>query len=299
MRRLVAAALTGTALASGVVLAGPAPASAATPKHIGVVVRYANGHVSAGCAKPSSSGLAVLEEHHSVRTGTQQYSGFVLQVDGVGTTRPDDTHYWSYWHSNGRGGWTYAGSGAASSHPKAGTVEGWSYVNGQGTAPRPPLRKYAALCGHLDPSAHTASAVPRSSTPAAPQTSSSAPPSTRSSAAPRSIAVAPTSTTSSPARHVASAKRTTGSSSKASSPSASAARSAKRDSAQPSSSRTHSAAGPAASLRATRSAAPSIAAEPAADTDSSGTSAWPTVGALAVVAVLGLTAWLVMRRRTG
>jgi hypothetical protein len=43
-------------------------------------------------------------------------------------------------------------------------------------------------------------------------------------------------------------------------------------------------------------AAPSPVAQ---STNDSGSAAWPTIGALAVVAALGVTAWLVARRRTG
>ena len=130
--RSVLTLLASTVVAAAAVVAGASPASA-TARHIGVVVRYANGHVSAGCTTVGGSGLQVLERKHTVTMGTQQYSGFVLKIDGTGTTRPDNTHYWSYWHSSGHGGWTYASSGAGSYTPKAGTVEGWSYVNGQST----------------------------------------------------------------------------------------------------------------------------------------------------------------------
>ena len=149
MRSVVTVA-AGAVLAAAAAFAAPSAASAA-PRHVGVVVRYANGHVSAGCTTVGGSGLAVLERKHTVTMGTQQYSGFVLKIDGVGTARPDNTHYWSYWHSGGHGGWTYASSGAASYTPKAGTVEGWSFVNGQNSAPKPRSYTYAALCGQLDP----------------------------------------------------------------------------------------------------------------------------------------------------
>lgn len=320
MRRTVAAVLAGAVIATGIALVGAEPAVAATPRHIGVVVRYANGRVSAGCAKPSSSGLAVLEEHHNVRTGTQQYSGFVIQVDGVGATRPDDTHYWSYWHSNGHGGWTYAGSGAASSHPKAGTVEGWSYVNGQSSAPRPPSHTYAALCAQLDPSPRTASPAPQSSSPSSAHSSAqSSPPSSAQTSSPASAQP--------PSAPRSSASRASAAGSSAAVRSSSVAGPASSSGASPTS--TASRAIATHSARATPSAASSPAARssdaahhsgsstphrssPAAarstlqvatlsDDPSSGSpsGAWPTIGALAVVAALGVTAWLVMRRRAG
>jgi hypothetical protein len=302
MRRLPA--LFGALALCATAALAIAPTAAASARHVGVVVRYANGRVSAGCARVGGTGLELLGQHHAVRMGTQQYSGFVIEIDGVGTPRPDDTHYWSYWHSGGNGGWRYSSSGAASYRPKAGTVEGWSYVNGQGSAPRPPSRTYAALCGRLDPHAVPRSTAPSSSTASARSTASagSAAPSTVAPAAsntrPAPHAGAPVSvarsravaTAAAPAPHTRAAKRT------ASRPPV--ARSSARSTT---STRSHHATAPptrhSPRPAPATSPAPSIAAQPAADT--SGTNAWPTLGALAVVAALGVTAWVVMRRRAG
>ena len=310
MKRPLALAGALAVLAVGTVTAATPAAAAA--RHVGVVVRYGDGRVSAGCATVGGTGLAVLQQHHDVQLGTQQYSGFVLEVDNVGTTHPDDTHYWSYWHSGGQGGWTYASSGSASYRPKAGTVEGWSYVDGQGSAPRPPSRTYAALCGHLDPHA-TPHPTPTpthatSSTAAAPPTTASAT-STGARPVPRTTAVAPVHRPRSAARTAApaapAAPASTGTT--ASTPSATRSK-AVGSTATPDRRRASSTAPRHASSTAGSSAAPSpaassspaaptLAAQPAADTST--TSAWPAVGALAVVAALGVTAWLVMRRRAG
>lgn len=248
MRRLLRAGTTTVALLGGaVVAAGPAHAAA---HHVGVVVRYADGRVSATCTATGGSGLAVLQRTHSVTLGSQQYTGFVLQIDGVGTTHPDNTHYWSYWRSGGRGGWSYSSSGAASSIPTAGTVEGWSYVDGRSNADKPPSYTYAALCGRLD---GRPAASPRGHRPAA-----------------RQVAPAGRSTPSRPALS-------------SSAPSSSALSSSAPSSSAPSGS-------------APSGSAPSNSASA---TGSSGGAPWPAVVALLVVAALGGTGWLALRRRGG
>jgi hypothetical protein len=301
MRRVLSA-LASTVVAGAAVLAGAAPASA-TARHVGVVVRYANGRVSAGCTTLGGSGLQVLERKHSVTMGTQQYSGFVLKIDGVGTSRPDNTHYWSYWHSNGHGSWTYSSSGAASSTPRAGTIEGWSYVNGQNSAPHPRSYTYAALCGHLDPKP-----APKSTPQPTPQRTST--PQSTAHAAPtptHNTPPDPTTTTHAQLRTASSADmapplpnrhRTAAARSRSAHPRRGANK-RHPTSASPtaaSSATTSSGAVPAPTSPAPRRPASSPVAQPV---DSSTTAAWPTIGALCVIAALGLTAWLVARRRAG
>ncbi len=288
--RSVLTLLAATALAGAAVVAGASPASA-TARHVGVVVRYANGHVSAGCTTVGGSGLQVLGRNHTVTMGTQQYSGFVLRIDGTGTSRPDNTHYWSYWHSGGHGGWTYASSGAGSYTPRAGTVEGWSYVNGQSSAPKPRSYTYAGLCGHLDPapapktapSSTTASTAPSSARP-----THSLPPQMATPLAPTHR---PTTTRTRTNANVAPPpppRRHT--SVPAHSSSATATRSPR-----------HPLATRSATTAPTRHSDPTTAAPSpvAKTTDSSSSAALPAIGALVVVAALGITAWLVARRRTG
>jgi hypothetical protein len=83
----------------------------------------------------------------------RQSDGLIVQIDGTpksGTA--DDTHYWSYWHDvNGQ--WRYSSSGASSYQPAAGTVEGWAYDNGAAQPPKPnahPAGLYRAICGTAD-----------------------------------------------------------------------------------------------------------------------------------------------------
>lgn len=292
--KVVLKALAGTVVAGAVVFAG-APSAFAAPRHVGIVVRYATGRVSAGCTTVGGNGLQVLERKHTVIMGTQQYSGFVLKIDGVGTSRPDNTHYWSYWHSSGNGAWSYANTGAASYTPRAGTVEGWSYVNGQTSAPRPRSYTYAALCGHLDP-APAAKATPKPTTTAPSPAQSTAHTAARVPTAPshrraRSSS-APTTSTRSGA-HLAPPPPAGRHRSHPAHPSTATT------TPQPSTAPHHpssAAAAAAASTTPRTSAAPSPVAQSTAE---SGSTAWPTIGAAAVVAVLGVAAWLVARRRTG
>jgi hypothetical protein len=272
------------------VIAGASPASA-TARHVGIVVRYSNGRLSAGCTTVGGSGLQVLGRKHTVTMGTQQYSGFVLKIDGTGTSRPDNTHYWSYWHSSGHGGWTYASSGAGSYTPRAGTVEGWSYVNGQSAAPKPKSYTYAALCGHLDPqptpkptpSSTTASTAPSSARP-----THSAPP---QSATP----LAPT--------HVPVSTRTGSNANMAPPPPPRRHTSVVAHSPRPTATRSpnHVHTTRSATTAPTRHSDPTTPAPSpvAKSTDSSSSAALPAIGALVVVAALGVIAWLVARRRAG
>jgi hypothetical protein len=242
----------------------------------------------------------VLEQHHRVVLGTQQYSGFVLKIDGTGTSRPDNTHYWSYWHSGGGGTWTYSNAGAGSTHPRAGTVEGWSYVNGQSRAPKPPRYTYAALCGHLDPKPQ---AAPKA-TPTSAAASARPTPATSTSSKPAVVQPPPAQPT--PSRS-ASTKRTFAKIAPPPPPTARAtahptgsATSAHRTRAI--STHTKSAATPPATKRRPApvhaSAARTLAAEPtAADKTDSGFPAWGTVVAVLVIAGLGGTAWTLARRR--
>lgn len=150
VRRLLVAGAALAVVATGGALAGPAaPARAATPAHVGIVVAGLGSY----CVpyRSGMTGADVLNAHFDVVYGqAPPYVGFVFTIDGVGNTRPDNTHYWAYYHGGG-GSWTYSGSGAATYRPRPGTVEGWAYDDGGSSAPQPPATTYAALCGSLDP----------------------------------------------------------------------------------------------------------------------------------------------------
>jgi hypothetical protein len=131
------------ALASVLALAGPAPASTGSCDGVWVVVdaRAAGGSLSIRCAQGDpSSGLAALERAGFSYAFTPRIPGFVCTIDA----RPDPCNgapadaYWSYWHAEAGGSWTYATAGAGSRDPAPGSVEGWRFGDGStppGTAP--------------------------------------------------------------------------------------------------------------------------------------------------------------------
>jgi hypothetical protein len=287
MRPVAVVAAAAVLLGGTVVLAGPA---AAAPQHVGVVVRFADGNVGAGCTTAGGSGLAVLGRLHSVTMGAGPYTGFVTKIDGVGAAQPDNTHYWSYWHSGGAGGWTYAGSGAGGYTPEVGTVEGWSFVNGQNSAPTPPSYTYASLCGRLDPSAAPstpARTTPARTTSARPHPAIAPPRVVRTHRAaglqPAATSAPPTPRPSRRTAPAAHAPRTTG---------------ARRTTGAPRTTGTPATTAPPVSTDQVPTAAP-VADAAGPHKSSAGFPAWGTVVALLVVLALGATAFTLTRRRAG
>lgn len=131
------------AVASVLALATPAPASAGSCDGVWVVVdaRAAGGALQTRCAPGDpSSGLGALEQAGFSYTFAPRIPGFVCTIDA----RPDPCNgapadaYWSYWHAEAGGSWSYATTGAGSRDPAPGTVEGWRFGDGStppGTAP--------------------------------------------------------------------------------------------------------------------------------------------------------------------
>jgi hypothetical protein len=147
--RLVARliAVCGLVLATGVAAVAVAEDSsaAACPSSSGVTVVVdigSLGGTSVGCASSPGSGLDALKATgHSV-TYVPRQPGLVCTID----RRPDPcngaptTAYWSYWRASAGGTWSYSTVGAAGTHPKGGTVEGWAFGAGKPPAMRPPSR---------------------------------------------------------------------------------------------------------------------------------------------------------------
>jgi hypothetical protein len=135
------AALAAAALALAAL--GPAyPAAAARPTHVAIVIA---GH---GVACVSwHSGITGDEILNDVATVKYRPSdGLITSIDGTPKNNvADETHYWSYWHNTGAG-WAYSTVGASAYQPKAGTVEGWRFINGSSTASPPRTRSYASIC---------------------------------------------------------------------------------------------------------------------------------------------------------
>lgn len=272
------AILVATALAAAG-LCPALPAAAATPTHVAIVIAGKGAYCIDWYSGISGDDVLQAATHGSVEY--RPTDGLITQIDGTpANNRADETHYWSYWHDTGSG-WRYSNSGASASYPKAGTVEGWHFINGSSTATPPPTRAYSSICH--DP---VVSAPPPPRPPPSPTATTAAnppaPPSSRSatrSATTRTTASAPA--TASATRHATSAVRSR------------AAR------AHPTRSSTTASATPAASSTDAPTTPATLRASRAADTTPriGHGSAWPTVLVASLVLVLGGTAALLAQRR--
>lgn len=145
---LTAAVLTATGLAA----AAPQPAQAAAcsgTTGVTVVVDFTGfgGGVAVECAVGDpATGLAALQDAGFTVTGTQRWGlAFVCRIDGLPTpatepciNTPPATAFWSYWHADAGGSWTFSNQGATSYDPAPGTVEGWAFGAGDEPSIPPP-----------------------------------------------------------------------------------------------------------------------------------------------------------------
>ncbi|MDT0341115.1 hypothetical protein [Streptomyces litchfieldiae] len=104
----------------------------------GRVVRCAPGAPADGLAALRGAGFEVA--------GTNRWGdAFVCRINGrPGADRepcvdtPPASAYWSYWHAENGGEWTYSQRGATYRTPDEGTFEGWSFSLDQGEEQAPP-----------------------------------------------------------------------------------------------------------------------------------------------------------------
>ena len=149
--RWVTAALVLMAGAAGLVSTSTSAAdadevgTAATCDGVWVVVdaREVGGSITTRCAPGDpDSGLAALRAAGHTYEFVPRVPGMVCTIDG----RPDPCNgapadaYWSYWHAEEGGTWTYASRGAGERDPQPGEVEGWAFGAGDppGTSPPEP-----------------------------------------------------------------------------------------------------------------------------------------------------------------
>ncbi len=153
-RLLAVAVLTGAlglgAGGVGAVVGAAAPAEA-RPTHVALIVSPTPGQVGTACVnwRSGMSGLDVLGAGANYQTGTGPYTGFVLYINGVGTSHPSTRTYWAYYRGDGGGRLSYSGEGAATTNPAAGSVEAWAYQPGSGNVP--PGLTYASICHDTAP----------------------------------------------------------------------------------------------------------------------------------------------------
>jgi hypothetical protein len=169
MNARVRGGITAAVLAAAAVLLPCLPATAQQPKptHVAVVVDG----IGTACV-PWHSGMTgadVLTARFRVQWGQPtpggNYAGMVVQINGDPAQPNPHTAYWAYFHNSGSG-WQYSGSGALSSHPQPGTVEGWRLDSAASSAhPQPAAASYASICAGQDPAPASTHAHPPASHP--------------------------------------------------------------------------------------------------------------------------------------
>ncbi len=149
-----ATALTATALAGGLVLVAPATAAYAdacstTAPGVTVVVDFASlgGGIQVACAAGDpASGYDALRAAGFTTAGTQhdgpaaicRINGKPGPADEKCVLTPPASAYWSYWHAQPGGSWSFSSLGSMAHNPAPGTVEGWAFGAGAAPAMAPP-----------------------------------------------------------------------------------------------------------------------------------------------------------------
>ncbi|MCA1710486.1 MAG: hypothetical protein LC789_02145 [Actinobacteria bacterium] len=192
MRRLLATVVAGMALA---IPAAPSRAAAPACDGVTVVVDFNSlgGGEQTGCAAGDpSSGLTALRSAGFTPTRAAQEAGyFVCRINGKPANDPCQkaspaNAYWSYWHAQPGGTWTYSNSGAANYDPAPGTAEGWAFGDGKPPSGRPPAKAAPSPSPSPSPLIVLPTAAPtRSAARPAPSPSASASASPARSASPR------------------------------------------------------------------------------------------------------------------
>lgn len=161
------------------------------------------GGVQVGCAAGDpASGLAALSGGGFGYTFAPRQQGLVCTING----RPDPCNgaptdaYWSYWHAQPGGSWTYSSIGAGSYNPAPGSVEGWSFGAGSKPGIAPPYVPAPAPPPPA-PQPPPATQPPRNppASPPAPGQPAPGQPAQTAPAAPSQVAPVPGVTSSSPA----------------------------------------------------------------------------------------------------
>jgi hypothetical protein len=160
-------------LAGGAATAAGAPAPAHADERcegVWVVVDATalGGPLTTRCAEGDpSSGLAALEAVGHRYTFVPRVPGMVCTID----QRPDPCNgapadaYWSYWHAEEGGSWTYASRGAGNRNPRPGTVEGWAFGAGSQPGTSPPRSAPAPSGGDTSDAGSSGSSSEGSSAP--------------------------------------------------------------------------------------------------------------------------------------
>ncbi|MEU5694528.1 hypothetical protein [Actinosynnema sp. NPDC020468] len=126
------------------VAVSPAARAAACAGTSGVTVVVDNGALGGGvstqCAPGNpTSGLTALTGAGFSYAFVPRQPGFVCRINALPNpcNGAPATAYWSYWHAQPGGTWTYSTSGAAGYDPAPGSVEGWAFGSGQAPSTAP------------------------------------------------------------------------------------------------------------------------------------------------------------------
>jgi MYXO-CTERM domain-containing protein len=126
---------------------GTTPVAQAEATHIGLVI---DGSASCVDWHSGMTGTDVLRAKASLTF--HPTNGLLLQINNQPPSGSpnDNNHFWSYWQNSG-GGWVFSNFGPSNNTPRAGTVEGWHYIDGGATTAPPITPSYASLCASMDP----------------------------------------------------------------------------------------------------------------------------------------------------
>ncbi|MEP7035224.1 MAG: hypothetical protein ABI662_10170 [Dermatophilaceae bacterium] len=152
------------ATSAGAILLAPGASAEPCTSATGVTVVVEYGDPAAatiGCAGGDpATGLQALEGSGHRFTFVPRQPGFVCSIDA----RPDPCNnapanaYWSYWHAQPGGSWSYGTAGAAAYHPAVGTIDGWSFGSGTPPRSRPPISTASGIASSKASAAGTATA---------------------------------------------------------------------------------------------------------------------------------------------
>ena len=144
-KRLLAlvATIAATSVSALSLASNAEAAPCGTRAGVTVVVEYGDPlGTSVGCATGGpATGLEALKSVGHRLTFVPRQPGFVCTIDA----RPDPCNngpanaYWSYWHAQPGGSWSYGSIGAGSYAPPSGSAEGWAFGSGKPPRSRPPV----------------------------------------------------------------------------------------------------------------------------------------------------------------
>lgn len=155
------AAIAATSVSALSLAPAAQAASCGSSAGVTIVVEYGEpASASIGCAYGDpATGLEALTSLGHRFTFVPRQPGFLCTIDN----RPDPCNngpanaYWSYWHAQPGGSWSYGTTGAGSYDPPPGSVDGWAFGDGRPPSSRPPA---AVTSGTTAPGSTAADTTP-------------------------------------------------------------------------------------------------------------------------------------------